>query len=99
MEYSFEITRERCLNRVLSIQPSFQYIANGNGKSAVLLARLYCAFEKQDASQGFVWVQINGGWRGLMLLPLTFICRNFARSSISIWQRRSIRKETAPRVR
>ncbi|GEM_PF-1271632 len=51
MEYSFEITRERCLNRVLSIQPSFQYIANGNGKSAVLLARLYCAFE----GWGLIW--------------------------------------------
>ena len=99
MEHSFEIIWKRCLNKVLSIQPSFQYIANGNGKSAVLLPACIADFEKQDASQGFVWVQINGGWRGLMLLPLTFICRNFARSSISIWQRRSIRKETAPRVR
>lgn len=44
MEHSFEITWKRCLNKVLSIQPSFQYIANGNGKSAVLLARLYCSF-------------------------------------------------------
>lgn len=43
-EHSFEITWKRRLNRELSIQPSFQYIANGNGKSAVLLARLYCSF-------------------------------------------------------
>ena len=50
MEHSFEITRKRCLNRMFHVMmdafpiPSFQYIANGNGKSAVLLARLYCRF-------------------------------------------------------
>ena len=53
MEHSFELTwnirlnshgKDGCIDRVLSIQPSFQYIANGNEKSAVLLARLYCSF-------------------------------------------------------
>lgn len=44
MEHSFELTWKIRLDRVLSIQPSFQYIANGNGKSTTLLARLYCSF-------------------------------------------------------
>ena len=43
-ERSVELTWNKTLNESLSIQPTFQYIRNGNGNFTVLSARIYYSF-------------------------------------------------------
>lgn len=44
IEHSVELTWNQALNESLSIQPTFQYIRNGNGSFTVLSARIYYSF-------------------------------------------------------
>lgn len=43
-EFSLELTWRRQLTKSIAIQPSFQYINNGNGNFTVLSTRLCCSF-------------------------------------------------------
>ena len=43
-EHSVEVTWKRQLNDAIALQPSFQYISNGNGDFTALSARLYYSF-------------------------------------------------------
>ena len=43
-ERSVELTWNKALNESLSIQPTFQYLRNGNGNFTVLSARIYYSF-------------------------------------------------------
>lgn len=43
-ECSVEVTWKRKINKAMALQPSFQYITNGDGNFTVLSARLYYSF-------------------------------------------------------
>lgn len=43
-EYSVELTWKRQISKVITLQPSFQYISNNNGHFTALSARFYCYF-------------------------------------------------------